>query len=189
MSGEPIQELSKGLTLFQQRIDRDEIASLRTDLAILDSQAEIVCDFTTVAQLDLPQLVAKGENLIDEAIKLALDRIEERKQTYTNNDINYYQPWMLLISSAAKSDRIQKVAQRVRTSVSEQKLSFFAVAVNNANIDTLKQIAPVDTPPLRLDDLKFSELFKWLSDSIATISHHQIGEKIQLADISGWMKH
>ncbi|NEO74731.1 VWA domain-containing protein, partial [Moorena sp. SIO3H5] len=99
-----------------------------------------------------------------------------------------YQPWVLLITDGEPTDEYQNAAQKVRKAAGDRKLSFYAIAVKDANITKLREIAPLDTPPLPLDGLKFKELFKWLSDSVKQTSRQKIGEQIELADFSGWKK-
>lgn len=48
------------------------------------------------------------------AIEYALDFLESRKQTYKNNGIVYYRPWVFLITDEAPSDSWQSATQRLR---------------------------------------------------------------------------
>ena len=46
-------------------------------------------------------------------------------------------------------------------------------------------IAPSNRPPVKLDGLRFRDLFVWLSKSMRTVSHSVIGQTIAL-DPPGW---
>lgn len=190
MSGEPIQELNQGVVVFKENILKDETAALRVEIAIISfgDKPTLVQNFITVDEFPPPQLTATGRTPMGKAIELALDHLEERKLTYRNNGIAYYQPWVLLITDGEPTDEYKNAAQKVRKAAGDRKLSFYAIAVKNANIKKLREIAPLDTPPLPLDGLKFKELFKWLSDSVKQTSRQKIGEQIELADFSGWMR-
>ena len=54
------------------------------------------------------------------------------------------------------------------------------------NHKKLAKICPDSTPPLPLAGYKFSEFFKWLSNSISIITKSKDGENISLPPGSGW---
>ncbi len=54
-------------------------------------------------------------------------------------------------------------------------------------MNILKQIAPVERPPVTLNGLDFRSLFLWLSTSMKRVSTGKIGEAIELPPV-GWGK-
>jgi uncharacterized protein YegL len=56
--------------------------------------------------------------------------------------------------------------------------------VQGANMETLHQIS-VRTP-LKLEGLKFRELFAWLASSLGRVSRSEVGQKVPLAAPFGW---
>lgn len=189
MFGQPIDELNAGLAIFKQEVQRDTTASLRVEVAIItfDSSVNIVQDFVTVDEFYAPQLIASGMTAMGEAIELALNKVENQKAIYKNNNIQYYQPWVVLITDGGPSDSWQSAAQRVRQASADRKISFFVVGVQGADMNTLEQIAPVNTPPLMLKGLQFDELFRWLSESTKRVSSSKVGGgQTSLPSTSGW---
>lgn len=184
MSGDPIQELNKGIEVFKQDIQEDSLASLRVETAIITfgGKVDMIQDFTTIDKFNPPQLSASGNTPMGKAIELALDRVEDRKQIYKDNGIAPYQPWIVLITDGQPTDKWENAAKRVRQAARDRKLSFYAIAVKGANMEILRQIAPSNTPPLILDGLKFQELFKWLSASVKSNSSEdpQIGKQVEI---------
>jgi uncharacterized protein YegL len=190
MSGEPINELNKGIASFRDSILMDEVAALRVEVAIITfgNQEKLVHDFSTAPHFKPNDLKANGNTPMGAAINLALDVLDERKKVYKENGIPYYQPWIMLITDGEPTDDYKRAAQRVRAAASQRKLSFYCVAVKNADLKILTEIAPLETPPLPLEGLRFKELFKWLSASVRATSRHSIGEQVEIPDFSGWKR-
>ena len=83
--------------------------------------------------------------------------------------------------------RIERAIEKVRFGEANNAFSFFAVGVDGANLRTLSEVAV--RAPLRLKDLRFGDMFLWLSNSLKTVSQSRIGEDLQLANPAvpeGW---
>ncbi|NJM77001.1 MAG: VWA domain-containing protein [Acaryochloridaceae cyanobacterium RU_4_10] len=189
MAGGPIEALNEGLKTFRETVLEDEQASLRVDVAIVGfGPVELVQDFVTIDQLNPPQLVANGLTPMGEAISFALDLLESRKVTYRANGIQYYRPWVFLITDGAPNPGSpwQQAAQRVQMAEQQRKLSFFAVGVQGADMNTLSQVAPPARPPLMLNGLDFKSMFLWLSDSMVRVSSSTVGGDMVALPPVGW---
>jgi uncharacterized protein YegL len=177
MSGQPINELNNGLVTFKQSIEQDNLAMLRVELAIITfGPVQMRQDFVTVDQWTPQRYNAQDLTPMGEAINYALDNLEDRKQTYKNNGIQYYRPWVFLITDGSPTDNWQSAAQRLQQEFSNKKVQFFAVGVQGADMSILKQITPDPSfPPVALNGLDFGSMFKWLSASLSSVSHSTPG--------------
>ncbi len=186
MAGEPIQQLNEGLLAFQQALNADSLASLRVELAVVSfgSNVTVARDFVTANQFQPPRLSASGSTPMGQAINLALDMVTQRKSTYQQNGVAYYRPWIFLITDGAPTDEWQSAAQRVKQSEASKGVAFFAVGVQGANMNTLSQIAT--RTPLQLKGLNFRSMFVWLSQSLTSVSHSQVGQQTPLPAPQGW---
>jgi uncharacterized protein YegL len=189
MSGQPIAALTSGLEDFKAAVQQDEQAALRVDVAIVTfGPVQLAQDFVTIDQFVPPQLQAQGLTPMGEAITYALDLLEKRKEAYRQNGIQYYRPWVFLITDGAPNPNSpwQQAAQKVKTAEQQRKLSFFAVGVQGADMETLAQITPPDRPPLLLNGLDFKSMFQWLSDSMVRVSSSTVGGEMVVLPPVGW---
>jgi uncharacterized protein YegL len=189
MSGLPVEALNDGLSAFKAAVIEDEQAALRVDVAIVTfGPVQLIQDFVTIDQFMPPHLVANGLTPMGEAITYALDLLEKRKTAYRDNGIQYYRPWVFLITDGApnRDSPWQEAAQQLKTAEQQRKLSFFSVGVQGADMETLRQISPADRPPLLLNGLDFRSMFQWLSDSMVRVSSSTVGGEMVVLPPVGW---
>lgn len=187
MSGAPINNLNTGLAAFREEVYKDEIAALRVEVALVTfGPVRLAQDFVTIDNFVPPQLKADGVTPIGEAIEYALDLLEDRKEIYKNNGVQYYRPWVFLITDGAPTDSWYNAAQRVRQAEAQRRMLFFAVGVQGADMNTLRQIAPPERPPVLLNGLDFKSMFQWLSTSMKRVSSSQVGGTMIALPSVGW---
>ncbi len=189
MTGAPIQALNDGLETFRDSLVTDDLAQKRVEVAIIsfDNQVKILQDFITADQFEPPTLTAQGQTHMGSGIQKALDTIAKRKSDYRNNGITYYRPWVFMITDGepqGEADRIVKqAADRIQIEEGNKQVAFFAVGVENANMDRLGEI--VQRTPVKLRGLDFREMFLWLSASMQRVSHSKVDEQVALPP-PGW---
>jgi uncharacterized protein YegL len=187
MAGAPIDALNAGLAAFKEDVYRDEMASLRVEVALVTfGPVRLTQDFVTIDNLTPPKLKADDRTPMGEAIEYALDLLEDRKETYKNNSIQYYRPWIVLMTDGAPTDIWQNAAHRVRQAEAQRRLLFFAVGVQGADMNTLRQMTPPERPPLLLNGLDFKSMFQWLSTSMKRVSSSQVGGTMIALPPVGW---
>lgn len=188
MAGPPIAELNVGIATLKDELIKDELASKRVELAIITfGPVEMVQDFTTAANFHPSELKASGATPIGEAINQGLDLLETRKAIYRQNGIAYYRPWVMLITDGAPTDHWKSAAARVKEGEAAKAFSFFAISVQDANMETLREISV--RQPLNLKGLMFREYFLWLSNSMRAVSQSAVGDRVPLenpATPDGW---
>ena len=183
MYGEKMDQLNNGIAIFAQALKADQLASLRTEVAIVTfgSGSEMPQDFVTADQFNPPTLVANGVTEMSAGINLALDKIEERKQMYRDNGIDYYRPWLFLITDGAPTEAqevVNAASARLKQAESEKRVATFSVGVEGADMGLLSEISP--RRPLMLKGLEFNGMFVWLSQSMSRVSASRTDEEIAL---------
>lgn len=186
MSGAPIEELNKGLVAFQQELQQDDLAALRVEVAIVSfgNSVRVEQEFIAAHEFTAQPLRTGGNTPMGAAINQTLDMVRKRKETYKQYGVPYYRPWLFLITDGAPTDEWRAAAQRVQAEEASKAVAFFAVGVQKADMKVLGQLTP--RQPLRLQGLKFRDMFVWLSQSLTTVSHSQVGQQVPLQAPTGW---
>ncbi|MDM8561134.1 VWA domain-containing protein [Candidatus Parabeggiatoa sp. HSG14] len=188
MSGNPIKELNAGVSLFFDAIKEDEVARYSAEIAIVTfgMSVEKLLDFCSIDKQRVPTLKANGYTPMGEGVNFALDLLEQRKTEYSTVGVDYYQPWMVLMTDGQPTDDIIMASQRTKKLVENRKLTIFPIGIGpNADLTTLAKFSPREQP-VRLKGLNFRAFFEWLSQSVAKTSQSMPGEKVDLPPIQGW---
>lgn len=190
MAGERIAKLNSALLTFAEELRSDAMAAKRVEVAIITyGPAHIIQDFVTPDAFQPPSLVANGDTPMGAAIMKAVALVTERKSTYKANGVGYYRPWMVLITDGAPTDDVSAAKLAISEDEASKAFYFYSVAVADADLDKLSELAVTRRPPLKLRGLAFREFFIWLSNSLGGVSRSQIGESVQLTNPTapdGW---
>ena len=185
-----IDNLNEGIKILKDELEKDDLTKLRVEVAIVSfgQEVNVVQDFVTVDEFKAPTLTTDGQTMMGTGINKALDMVNERKNVYKEQHIGYYRPWVFMITDGVpqgeEEEIIEEASQRINQMEDEKAVTFFAVGVEGANMEKLKGIVTKRTP-LKLKGIDFREMFIWLSNSMKSKSHSQIGEQYSLSDPTG----
>jgi uncharacterized protein YegL len=194
MDGPPINELNKGVQQFFQELMKDDVARYAAEISVVTFGDTVNCiqDFCDLGRQNLTRtLPAYGGTPMGEALILSLDKLERRKQEYQNAGVDYFQPWLIIMTDGqpnGDSAILQTAIKRASELQVQKKLAIFPIGIGkDADMDVLQLISPA-RQPLRLKGLKFEEFFLWLSRSVSRTSQSMPGEEIKLdmSGISSW---
>lgn len=189
MSGQPIAMLNQGLISLKQELDDDPIASKRVRLQIVsfgtEDQSEVsVSEWKDVMDFSPPTLSAHGSTPIGRAMMVALNEIEIEKSRLKAAGVAYRRPLIYLMTDGNPTDDWQPAATAAINAETAKKVSVFPIAVGQADTALLSNFS--GRGALKLDGLKFKELFQWLSASVKSASLTAKGQTAQLPSTESW---
>ena len=173
MRGEPIKQLNIGLKALEKELKEDIDASSRVQILIIKafgkSQVDISSDWTDAMNFVAPHMEADGLTPIGFAMETALKKIEAQKSLYDDCGISSKRPWIFIISDGEPTDYDwEKTAKKCREAQENKKVIIHAIGTEGANLEKLAKFSTL--PPRRLNGLKFTEFFLWLSRSVSCVS-------------------
>ena len=185
-----ISALNEGVEAFYQAIREDEQARNSCEIAVItfNSEVKIAEEFSTVDKKGKVHFTAEGGTALAHAVNRALDLLEERKNSYKANGVDYYQPWLVIITDGKPGDPedIPQAQSRTKKLAEERKLTLFPIAVgSDDNEEKYRQVMDVlngfsNKSAKHLKDLKFSDFFEWLGKSVTIVSASKVGDKVRL---------
>lgn len=183
MEGESIKELNEGLQLFQRQVLKDLTTTARLEICIItfDSNIKLIQNFALLDSFDMPTLFVEGTTKMVEGLKVAIQKIEERKDYYKNTHQQYYRPYIILITDGAPDpdQNIEEIKEDILQGEDGNHFVFWAFGVEQADMQMLRKISN-RYPPRYIKGIDFSTFFKWLSSSMTTISNSRVGEKVDI---------
>lgn len=202
--------LMQGVREFYQAIYADELTRYTAEVAIVtfDDTARVIKDFSRVEQLrrdkvyglvgegmeDVPKLQTNGtRTAMGEGVNMALDLLDACKQTYKERAVDYYQPWLVLISDGMNngdSKAFEEAQNRIRDLVGNHKLAVYPLAVGSAQgLACLNALSPAQEA-FSLHSVALPSLFKWLAASAEEVSSGAMGTykspKLERARVITW---
>lgn len=177
MEGEPHSQLQAGLRAFANYLQEDSLSKRRVEVGVItfgDTYLE-AWPFIQALDWEPPELSLRGTTPMGEAIRAGLQTLNARVQEYLDEGRAYYRPWMFLITDGAPTDEWLSAARSIKEAEDKQKLYFFAVGVNEADMEILNSLSRRSAK--KLEGLSFGNLFRWVSQGLIAVSHSGTGDK------------
>jgi len=101
-----------------------------------DTEARVIIPFTEGRDLQPRRFVPGGTTTMGAALNLAMDDVEAQKQAYRNADLEYYRPWLFVLTDGEPTDdsvftsAAQRAARAERARRSRSSRSVSALTPN-----------------------------------------------------------
>ncbi len=193
MYGAPIDELNQGLRQFIRETAEDEAASMSVELEVItfDSNANVAMPFTPICDVDRDPapLVADGCTSMGAALRLATKDLKARRQMYRKSGISSYKPWVVLMTDGGPNDDWVSAATEMRELGERGRIQYIGIEIGpSADHATMCQILPAAPGPIKLQGLRFKQFFRWLTDSLRSVSSSAVSEEsnVKLGSVKSW---
>ena len=185
MDGAPIRELNQGMIEMGNALLHDELARGRAELCIFtfDKDVKRIVDWTSAESYSAPSVTAKGCTSMNQAINEGLNAIAERTEFYRDAGVQYYKPWLFLLTDGCPTDPelTDSTRARLRGEI-EAGLNFYPMAIGeNADQEFLRAYYPENWKNkwvLHADEKHFKEAFVWISQSIGKVVKAKPGQRV-----------
>lgn len=206
MGGQPIDELNKGVRAFAEALREDPLARKRTEVLVIEVGGETARtrgSFNEVSAFEPTELVASGGTPLGDGILQALAQLKDRKQIYQETGVEFFRPWLILMTDGAPTDGkdvIDRAISEIRRWEERKHVAVFPVAVGEgADVAFLARTSG-KREPLRLSQANLTQFFEWASANLAAVSssgahgasdeeaarREAAGEGVKLTPPVGW---
>ena len=134
-------------------------------------------------------LMADGMTSMGAALSMAKKDLEARRKLYRNNGISSYRPWVILMTDGEPNDDWEEPARDMRNLAEKGKIQFIGIEIGpNVNHNIMCSILPDQPGPVKLQGLKFKRFFRWLTDSLRSVSQSAVSDQdnVMYGDIRSW---
>lgn len=189
-----IKKLNDGLSSFKKDVMNDPVAKDRLELAIVtfNSKVDVVQQPDLLENVTMPVLQASGQTQLVAAIQEAQKIVADRKVYYTSKGLSYYRPWIVVMTDGdpyPPGQDVDGLSAQIHTDVQNKRYVLMAIGVGDDVQDAvLSKLATPNFPALRMSEVKFSEFFQWLSNSIGAVVSQPAGTPATTAPVTDWAK-
>ena len=183
--------LNRGVSELEKSLKEDDVALSRLQLAIVSvggaaEDADIMMDWTDAVNFESFPIETGGMTPLGKGLKIALDLVEEGKDSLKESGISYTRPWIIVLSDGEPTDLDEwdEAVEMCLAAEQDKKVEIFAIGVEDADMEMLGKFS--SKPALKLRGVQFKELFVWLSSSLSAASRSRPGENIELPSTDPW---
>ena len=200
-----IDRVKEGVDALFNEIRNDEMALYSAEICIIgfNTTPYVLRDFALLKDTDRATdypLVSGGKGDIGLGVKKGLELLEKRKQKYKDSGVEYYQPWLIIMTDGHSTGEgnYREVLAEAQKNVLEfennKKMNVVPVYIGYNLQEDAKAQADLGGFSKKNDiqdigSTRFSDFFIWLGKSVSIIANEgedQESEHIDFSDLFDW---
>ena len=182
------EQLRQAMVDFGKAIQEDEraIGTVETMIITFDSDVRVIEPFGSAYDFAVPNFDCSGMTAMHRAVELALNEVEARKSQYKDLNMNWYRPWIFMITDGKPNDDDNGEFEKLLKSQKDKHCIFYPVAIGDSTDKKLLGTLREDHKVLTASKNNFAGVFKWMSNSVVSASNSRTGEDVDLEDPSDY---
>ena len=180
-------ELVGGIKELLRCVAEDERVASSVEICVVgfNDTVKVLHEFATVDNFDVDSIKPKltGGSDLGKGVLYALDVCEKRKQAYKANHVDYYRPWLVIMTDGKPWGgeaiaNVKKAQKQVKDLENQEKLTVLAVLCGgDKDITSIKKVkdqeavaclqAFTSNAVQNFSGAGYRNLFRWLSSSIS----------------------
>lgn len=196
-----INELNQGVNAFLDDIRNDARMDSHLEVSIItfDDEINVLHKPDLARHIDFKDIRVGGLTGMVDAVRKAIEIVEDRKSFYKANNIKYKLPWIILMTDGGETEKTHELpalAYEIETLTKNQKFMLIPIAIDRAACGDLETIAGYKkgangyerVQPVILGEKRFAEFFEWLSASMSVVSNAADGQNVTIQSpvAAGW---
>ena len=173
--------LREAIAELAETINADDTCRGRIELCLItyDDEAQVVQPFGPMYSFEAPRAFdCAGMTSTHKAIRLAIDKVNERKAEYQANGVPYRQPWLWLFTDGKSTDTDNGSYDELLQMQNNKKLSFYAVGIGDEAEASELNGMHKNNIMLHVSRENFKAAFEFLSASLSKTGTSKPGEKV-----------
>ena len=177
-----IHDLESAVGKLKEALENDPVTRSRVEVMLItfSDEARIVSPFCPVDDLVIPDLEARGGTNMHDAVDLAINEIEVRREQYLQEEVPAYKPFLFLLTDGCPTSLDNGAFQHLMDLQKNDRWNYFPVAVGpRADRSFLASNNANGTVMISGQD-NFDGIFEFISDSFSKLVTLAPGEKAAL---------
>lgn len=183
MSGIPIQNVNLSVNRFTADVCKDSKAAGLVDVAVIsfNETPTVVQGFRPITELQPVQFAAGGGTNITAALEMAISKIRERCNLYSENGIEIKMPYIILITDGYGGD-VTEIARIIKQRTADKKMQLWVLAVKGYDKETVAKLTDGKRVFELVDEAgyDFTDFFDFMAISIKAVSTSSPDQRIHV---------
>lgn len=188
-------ELKRGMRIFLNNLEKDKMDAYAAEVSIVtfDDYARSILDYSRIADIPsdiIDDISTRDNTYMGEGINMALDKLEDCIAEYHRYNIDYYSPWLVVMSDGKPNGsdyELQAAKMRIQGLQKRENLIVIPVGIGKyADKQTLSDLAKGEEVT-SIFEIDFEKLFQTMSNTVHNESK-LMGGTVVRPNINKYMK-
>jgi len=163
-----IDTLNENVNYFLNFVRNNPKSRRIADIAIvlLGGGVNVYSYYKQIDEIEFKPFEPFGNTPMGEAMNVAINLLQDRKQYYRQNEIEHYKPIIVLMTDGAPTDQYKPAAQKISKLILDKEVKLYPVGIGDEfDPSIMREFSPLITPKVLENKEEVALLFQLLSQS------------------------